>query len=208
MSRIDSDGSYVVVTDPKKPLDVAISTGNVTIEGPVTVSNEVEISNDDNSPIPVAGTVRNALLLRDVTPPLDTNIYASGDVLFIPVAASMASANGGHGLLHSLAIVDKDDNGGALDLVFLSGTATSFGSINSAVAIDDADAEKILGIVSISSGDYKDLGGSKIVTLTNIGLTLKAESTGTNVYIAGISRDTKTYTGTGLNFRLGIAALD
>lgn len=37
---------------------------------------------------------------------------------------------------------------------------------------------------------------------------LAAESAGLNVYVAGVSKDTKTYAATGLTFRLGMTALD
>ena len=189
------------------PKTVAVDDdGKLLVEGSISLdASDINIGNVDIATLPA---VHNALGLVEATPPLDTNIYASGDVLFIPVALSFASANGGRGLLHSVVIIDKDDQGQALDLVFLRDTTTTFGTINGAVGIDDTDAGQILGIVSISSSDFIDLGGCKIATLPNIGLTLRAASGGTGCYVAGISRGTGTYTGTGLVLKFGIAALD
>ena len=60
--RIDSEGSAYVVTDPDSPLDVVVRSGNIIIEGPVTVSNEVEVKNEDNNPVPVSGPLTDTQL--------------------------------------------------------------------------------------------------------------------------------------------------
>ena len=50
-----SPTSNVVVTNT--PLPVSLTSGNVSITGPITVSNEVEIKNDIGNPIPINGII-------------------------------------------------------------------------------------------------------------------------------------------------------
>lgn len=148
-------------------------------------------------------SLASAIVYTDVTLSLDTAIYADGDVL----AATQVVSNGVRvddepGLLQTIVVVDEDDQGIALDLVFLSAN-TSIGTENAAVSISDAGARDICGIVSVSAGYFMDLGGVRVATLTAVGLPIKP-ATGTNdFYIAAISRGTGTYTASGIKLRLG-----
>jgi hypothetical protein len=141
----------------------------------------------------------------DFTLTLDTNVYASGDVL----AATQAAADvfrlaGVTATLQSIILNDKDDQGGALDLVFLRSNV-SIGTENAAVSITDANADEIIGIVSIETGDWKDLGGCRVATIcdSRVGFLLNATS-GTSLYLAAISRDAKTYSANGITGHLGL----
>lgn len=131
---------------------------------------------------------------NEVTLVIDTAIYASGDVLSSTVAIpDAASENFGTGIIHSVTLLDKDDEAGALDLVFLR-TNVSLGTLNAAVSISDTNADEILGVVEIAASDYVDLVNSQIVTKTNLGIGFRTEATSQAIYVAAISRDTKTYT--------------
>lgn len=48
-------------SDKGTPSPVSISGGNVTLTGPVTVSNEVEVSNSTGNPLPVSAVQRNCV---------------------------------------------------------------------------------------------------------------------------------------------------
>jgi hypothetical protein len=141
---------------------------------------------------------------KNVVLSLDTNIYASGDVLADTQAVTGALASAGEvAILQSLQLTDKDDNTAAgIDLVFLSENV-SLGTENSAPSITDTNAAKILGIVSVASGDFIDVGGAKVATKLNIGLQLSAP-TGTTVYVAAVTRGTPTQTGSGITLNLGL----
>jgi hypothetical protein len=154
------------------------------------------------------GATRGSSDVLDVTLSLDTSAYATGDVLAATQeVANAVPGNAGHALLHSITINDKDDQGIALDLVFLR-TNVSIGTENSAVSISDADADEVLGIVQVSSSDFIDLGGCRVATLAGIGLTLEAGAASTSLYIAAISRGAGTYTASGITLKLGLAQRD
>lgn len=140
----------------------------------------------------------------DVTLSLDTDQYADGDVLADNQEVTNAvRVNDGTGIIHSITLLDKDDQGAALDLVFLQ-TSGSLGTENSAVSVADGDADDILGVVEIGAGDYVDLVNSQIVTKDNVGIVIKGASGGTSIYIAAVSRGTGTYTASGITIKLGI----
>ena len=156
----------------------------------------------------IIGRVRCTSDLIDVTLSLDTAIYASGDVL----AATQEVANavdtaGGTALLHSVVVLDKDDQGQPIDLVFLRSNV-SIGTENAAVSVSDTDAAEILGIVSVAAADFSDLGGCRVATLPSVGLVLKAGAGSTSVYIAAVSKGTGTYSASGIVVKLGLAAQD
>lgn len=140
----------------------------------------------------------------EVTLSVDTAIYAADDVLAdTQVVTGALKFTDGVAELRSVQLLDEDDQGVALDLVFLDGNV-SLGTENAAPSITDANARNILGLVSIATGDYKDLGGCRIASLRNVGLLVKAASGTRNIYVAAITRGgTPTYTAAGLKLRLG-----
>lgn len=148
--------------------------------------------------------LRGSVAIVDVAPVIDTSIYAAGDVLFDTViAASAVPVAGGSSVLRSVELLDEDDQGIALDLVFFD-SLVPLGTVNAAPNISDANARKALGCVSIATGDYIDLGGCRVATLRNIGLVLKAAAGATDLYVAAITRGgTPTYTASGLKLKLG-----
>lgn len=77
--------STVVVSSP---ITNTTSAGNISLSGPVTVSNEVEIKNDSGSPVPISG--KNYQTVLSITRPGDTAIYAAGDVVGISTSAGGA----------------------------------------------------------------------------------------------------------------------
>lgn len=181
----------------------AIPAGSNAI-GSVTVSSLPALAAGTN----VIGITRGTSQVLDLTLSLDTSAYASGDVLAdTQELASAAPVNAGHALLHSLVINDKDDQGQALDVVFLRSNV-SIGTENAAVSITDANADEILGIVQVSSSDFIDLGGCRVATLSGLGLVLEAGAATTSVYVAAISRGTGTYTASGITMRIGLAQQD
>ncbi len=93
---------------------------------------------------------------------VDTAAYASGDLLSDRVAVLLASLPGGapvRGEIIGITLLDKDDEGALLDLVFLDANVT-LGTINAAPSITDANSEKIVAIVPVTS--YTDVGGAKV----------------------------------------------
>lgn len=140
-----------------------------------------------------------------VTLSLDTSQYADGDVLAATQEiANAARAPSGRAILQSLHVLDEDDQGVAFDVIFL-GADVAIGTENAAPSITDTDARQILGMVRVGAGDYIDLGGCRIATLTGLGLPLKTAAGATSLYLGAITRGgTPTYTASGVTLRLGI----
>ena len=136
-----------------------------------------------------------------VTLSLDTSEYVTGDVLADTQAIASAALPNGVSELTSIVLLDKDDQGVALDLLFLKSN-TSIGTENAALSITDAVASEIVGFVVVAGGDYVDLANSKIVTKGDVGILMKPTS-GTALYVAAVSRGTATYTAAGIVLQLG-----
>lgn len=133
---------------------------------------------------------------------LDTDAYAAGDTLadLVEVTNAVAKTDG-VGILHSVSVVDVDDQGAAIDLLFYRSSIT-LASKNAAWAISDSDSKKFLGHVRIESGDWIDLGDEQIATKTSVGLPVWADS-GTSIYMATVSQGSPTYAADGLSVTLG-----
>lgn len=139
----------------------------------------------------------------DVTLSLDTSVYASGDVMAdTQVVTNAVRVADGTGVLQSILVLDEDDQGLAFDLIFIQDNV-SLGTENAAPSITDAHARSILGLVSIASADFIDLGGARIATKTGLGLVVKPTSGTRNIYVAAITRGAPTHTASGVRLRLG-----
>ena len=136
-----------------------------------------------------------------VTLSLDTSAYASGDLLAdTQEVTNYLSIAGTTSYLQSMTVVDEDDQKVGFDVYFLSSNVT-MGTENSAPSISDANSRSILGFVSVAAADYKDLGGTAIASIKNIGLTLTGPS---GLWIAVVNgTGTPTYTASGVKLRLG-----
>lgn len=131
----------------------------------------------------------------DVTLVADTSAYADNDVLAIPQAV----AGNFRGTLESVVLLDEADQAQDIDLVFFNASA-SLGTINGAVNITDADARKVLGVVSILIADYSDMINSQVATKRGIGLVMDTAQ----LYIGAIVRSgTPTYAASSLKLKLG-----
>ena len=140
-------------------------------------------------------------LYKEVTLTMDTAQYGDGDVLAAAQEVAGVFEAGRAVKLDSLVLLDKDDQGGALDLLFLR-SSVALGNENAALTVTDAVADEILGKVSVGTADYTDLGSSQFVQKTAVGLVMLPDG-GSSLYLAAISRGTKTYTASGITLKLG-----
>lgn len=141
-----------------------------------------------------------------VTFTLDTNIFASGDILADTQALAGSYEIDSPLQLESFVLYDADDQGIALSVVFLSGNK-SLGTENSAPNISDANGLSVLGIVPIATTDWVDLGGIRVATKLAVNLQLVPD-TGTNgLYVALINgTGTPTFTVNGVTGRFNLVA--
>lgn len=139
----------------------------------------------------------------EVTLSTDTNIYASGDVLadfqeitgFFRVAGDTAT-------IHSVTVIDEDDQGTALDL-YVSRTGGTLGTENAAISISDANAREVQVLAIVAAGDFVDTINNRIATkIINPGLPVGGGAS-TSLWIGAVVRSgTPTYTATGLKLRI------
>lgn len=141
------------------------------------------------------------------TPVLDTAIHASGDTLFDrTLLANAVKANGERAILQSVTLVDKDDQGAAVDL-FLLEADVLFGAVNAPPSITDANAVNVHFIGSIAAADWIDLGGNRVASLKGIGLMVKAGAASRDLWIAAVTRGTPTHTAAGIVVKAGFVGL-
>lgn len=143
--------------------------------------------------------------LVDLVLSLHTSQYASGDVIAeVQEVANAVRDKNVCGLLKSLQVIDEDDQGAAFDIYFFD-SAVTIGAENGAPDVTDAEMRSLLGIVSVATADYKDVGGSKVASYKNIDLILKPGTDSTSVWIGVINgAGTPTYTASGMRLRLGV----
>lgn len=135
---------------------------------------------------------------KSVTLTTDTAAYVAGDLL---ADTQLLSANVGRSgsdiLIERIVVVDDDDQGQPLDLIFLN-AATSLGTENGVPNISDANIlARIVAQVAILAADFADLGGAKRADKNGINLPFQLAADG-SLYIAAITRGTPTHTATGL----------
>ena len=147
---------------------------------------------------------------KEITLSLDTGAYAANDVLAQTQTITGAYISGGYNILYSIALLDKSDQGGALDLVFFrSNTPLGAAAENATLNIADAGCAEILTIVPFTAGDYEDLLVAQLAMKgpadSGMGALLhNADNTDSDMYMGAISRDTKTYGAAGIVVKIGL----
>lgn len=177
VSVVGAGGSGITITD---------GSGSLTVDGEVAITGKSKII--------------------DVTLSLDTNAYADGDVLAAAQeVTSVVRISGGSCLIDMVELIDDDDQKGALDILFCR-SAVDIGAENSAIAITDAEMLEIIGWIDVSAADYTDWGNQSTAYFKRGDSAFKASLlqpvTGTSIWIAAISRDSKTYSASGLKLKL------
>ncbi len=151
------------------------------------------------------GTMTAPSKIIDVTLTLDTGAYASNDLMAdsqeIKNVFGTSEINP-TGVLQSLTLIDKDDQGMGMD-IFFTDDDTSWGTENSAVSITDAIAEKILGFTTIAASDYASVGSQQVAHLNNLSMILKGKDKVPSLWIAVVARGSGTYAADGIDLRLG-----
>ncbi len=143
----------------------------------------------------------------DVTLTLSASpAYASGDLLAdVALLEDFFTPLQQTALVQSVHVLDEDDQAGALDVCFTN-LSTSWGTINSTLALSDTVARGVQGLVKVVAGDYTDLGGAQLaVPQFNPFLVASDESASAKrLYVAVVSRDAKTYSVSGIRLRIGV----
>lgn len=146
----------------------------------------------------------------DFTPAISTDIYASGDILFIPTELKdVFSRDGGNVALNTVWMLDEDDNAAQdIDLLFFDATLT-LDALNAALtALTDAEAETLIAFYKVDSTSSTvltfDALDSTVWMESGLAIQMQAAADSTSLWICGITRDAYTYTAaTNLKFKFG-----
>ena len=153
-------------------------------------------------PVPTSGFLERF----DVALTLDTNIYAANDLLADTQPVASVFLNGNPAVLYDVRVMDEDDQGQAMDILFLRSN-TTLGAENAAYAPTDAMGREILKKVVILVGDFVDEGLFRTAyksLMDGIGCVLQPTA-GTTLYIAAVCRSgTPTYTAAGVRIQFGV----
>jgi hypothetical protein len=158
-------------------------------------------------------TATGLLIERELTPAVDTAIYAVDDVLFVPTEitnvfrmADELRKNGSCVILNSVIMLDVDDETAfSVDLLFFRSNVT-LGTINEAVTISDADADELIGVMNIAASDVVDLVNSKAYFKNGLGIPMQGSADSTSLYVGAVLRSgTPTFTAaTDLKLKLNL----
>lgn len=222
--KVDGSGTALPVSASALPLPTGASTETTlaaqSAKLPATLGQKamaasmaVTIASDQSAITVSSSAAASELHLGEVggntavvamTFVLDTSIYASGDVLAATaVLTSALRKNDGTGILQSITLNDKDDQGIALYVVILDAN-NSIGAANAVVSISDANADSVLAIIPVEAADWIDLGGCRVAHIRNLGIPIKATSGAATIYVALITRGTPTHSVSGITGRFGI----
>ena len=142
-----------------------------------------------------------------LVPDTATEACSDGEVIFqadeIP---NIVAVNGGTCIIQSIGVLDDDDHGAAIDIVFMDTTGL-LDAGDDGGTIDAADGvipDAILGVVTISN--YFDGINWKYGHKENIGLVLKAAAATKSIYVAAVNRSggALTWTAAGLRLKFGV----
>ena len=139
--------------------------------------------------------VSASVLVNTAATYIDGKLAGTGGLLAFAGAARVA---GGKGCVRSMMAVDRGDQGPCFNLILFNTTTVSTTLTDAvAMAIDDADIDKIVGLIAASTADYVDLGANRVVWKANQNVYFDLPSTATTLY--GAVRTGATWTATGVS---------
>lgn len=205
-------GSWYVVTALNTIATLNRTSGSVSATLGASTANigDVDVASiaEGNTHI---GKVREERVIEQSLV-LDNGVaYGNGDVMAITALMGVGTrVNGGSMLPLSMIILDEDNQGGAFDILFFK-TMVNIGTINNPYDITDEEMRDYLGRIVVTASDYVTWTNNKTAMIQpgdtgwKISSVLQSASDSTNLYIAAISRDTKTYTTSGIKLRFAIS---
>ncbi len=149
--------------------------------------------------------VYDTVITIDVS--VDTAAHAANDCVFGCIELAGVAQAGGCGIIQSVTVIDYDDQGSALDLVFFS-ESVNVGNQNGTFMPSDNGMEKCLGYISIGAADFLNLDQNQVATVTNCGLVVSPNpddgDSDRSIWVAAQTTGTPTYAGGELRLRFGI----
>ena len=136
---------------------------------------------------------------------VNTAAHAANDVVCQPVELAGITQAQGCAVITSVVVTDYDDQGSALDVLFLRSDIT-VGANNATMTISDGEIGEVLGYVSVSS--YLDLANNQVGEVRNVGLVIEPEindgDSDRSIWMALRTTGTPTYAGGTLTVKVGV----
>jgi len=139
---------------------------------------------------------------------LDTAVYADGDLLCQPAELQNVCVENFPSFIYNALILDYDDQGGAIELLFFRSNPGHLGTVNAGISIGDAQAEEIIGIVPVASGDWTDIGSQQIADPQFNPIKVRPTDGGTSVWVAGMAGAASTYTSGKMLVKVGVRKIE
>ncbi len=134
---------------------------------------------------------------------VDTAAHAASDVVCQPYELVDIALPNGCVVIQTLVLTDYDDQGSALEAVFMREPVT-VGANNATFAIPDTQVQHVVGVVDIAATDYADFDQNQVATVANVGIVAKPDpSTPTSLWVALTTSGTPTYAGGRLTLKVG-----
>jgi len=128
----------------------------------------------------------------DITPTVDTSIYASGDAIDgLQTLTEAVNSADQSGIIEHITLIDGDGQDAALDLLFYE-AAVADGTDNAAYAPTLLVLKQSLGTVSILAADYDNYGANGNVATVKPNFFFQMENS-QNLFFQIVSRGTPTY---------------
>ena len=138
---------------------------------------------------------------------VNTAAHAANDVVCQPVELPGITQAEGCAVITSVVVTDYDDQGIAMDVLFLRSPIT-VGANNATMTISDNEVGEVLGSVSIAATDYLDLPNNQVATVRNLGLIVKPEindgDSSRSIWMVLRTTGTPTYAGGKLGVKVGV----
>jgi hypothetical protein len=141
-----------------------------------------------------------------ITPTTATAEAGTDEVIFqADELANFMSEKGGTAIIQSITILDDNDFGESIDIVFMDTSGVLDATSDAGSAIDAADGvipQAILGFVNVSN--YFDGVAWKVGQKDNIGLAIQSASTTRSIWISAVNRGTaRDWDTDGLHLKIG-----
>lgn len=136
-----------------------------------------------------------------VTPTITSTPYADGDALGAVFAVSEAARAGG--LIDTITVVDLAGQKKTVDLIVFNAEPGTPAADNTAFALHEDDAGKVLGTIQVADTDYIDIGSDALATVSMTTIQFGATADGA-LYGQLVIRAAGTYAASALRIRIGV----
>lgn len=139
---------------------------------------------------------------------VETGAYADGDLLCLAVEIPNLTVENQPVYINSLALIDYDDQGAALDVVFFDRYPGNLGALNAPAAFTIAQASYVQAGVKVAAADYIDMGDNQLGQPDFNPRKVRSYLGGTSMWVAAIANGAATYATGRLTLKVGAVRVE